>query len=396
MPCRTHRAVAGTIAPSQKEGPLAHRTEPARLAVLGGGVLGLSTAVHLARGGAQVRLVTEAGLASGASGRSLSWLNSSGAYSPEYHALRMLGLERYRELAGEGRAKDYVRLDGGLRWTAEDESDDLRELHEHQLRMGYPTTWLTPDGVAESVPGVDPAAVPAQGAMLNPAEGWVDLPSLVADLARELLSRGADILQDAGRTEVEVRDGRVVALATGSGERIEVDAVVVATGSDVRRALRRLGVSVPDATAPALLVRTTAVSPPLRAVLNTPRVSLRPTPDGGLVMDAGWSEREVSTDDDGPYRVREDTVARLLQEASAVLAGRPRLEPASYGVGPKPVPGDGQPVLGPVDGVGGYHVAFTHSGATLGLVVGELLAQEVLGGEPSPLLEPFRLSRFHQ
>jgi glycine/D-amino acid oxidase-like deaminating enzyme len=39
-------------------------------------------------------------------------------------------------------------------------------------------------------------------------------------------------------------------------------------------------------------------------------------------------------------------------------------------------------------------VAFTHSGATLGLVAGELLAGEVLTGRPNPLLEPFRPARF--
>jgi glycine/D-amino acid oxidase-like deaminating enzyme len=369
------------------------------VAVLGGGVLGVSTAVHLARGGAQVRLVTDTQLTSGASGRSLSWLNSSGVYSAPYHALRMLGLERYRALAQRASARAtgvarYLRLDGGLRWAPEGQADGLRELHEHQLRVGYPATWLTPDRVGPCVPGVDPAAVPTEGALLGPGEGWVDLPSLAADLARELVALGGRIVTDAGRTEVEVRGDRVAAVTTASGARLEVDAVVVATGADVPRALRRIDITVPDATAPALLVRTTPVTTSLRCVLNTPRVSLRPTPDGCLVMDAGWSEREVAADDDGGYRVREETVRGLLDEASAVLAGHPPLAMASYGVGPKPVPGDGEPVLGPVPGVVGYHVAFTHSGATLGLVVGELLAQQVLSGEPSALLEPFRLDRF--
>jgi glycine/D-amino acid oxidase-like deaminating enzyme len=51
-------------------------------------------------------------------------------------------------------------------------------------------------------------------------------------------------------------------------------------------------------------------------------------------------------------------------------------------------------VLGALDEVPGYHVAFTHSGATLGLIVGELLADEVVSGEPSPLLAAFRPGRF--
>jgi glycine/D-amino acid oxidase-like deaminating enzyme len=368
-----------------------------RVAVVGGGVLGVSTAVHLARAGADVRLLTEAGLASGASGRSLSWLNSSSAYSSEYHALRLLGLERYRTFAARLDAAEpmtrCVRMDGGLRWVDEGETDRLRELHEHHLRVGYPSSWLTPDDVARCVPGVDPAAVPDAGAVLNPGEGWVDLPTLVDVLARELVALGGRVVPDAGPADVEVRGGRVVAVAT-AGERVEVDAAVVATGAQVPAALRRIGVELPDATAPALLVRTTRVETPLRAVLNTPRVSLRPAPDARLVMDAGWSEREVSAQDDGTYRVRPETVRGLLDAASAVLAGHPRLDLESTGVGPKPVPGDGQPVLGRVDEVSGYHVAFTHSGATLGLICGELLAKEVLGGAPDPLLEPFRLARF--
>jgi glycine/D-amino acid oxidase-like deaminating enzyme len=359
-------------------------------------VLGVSTAVHLARGGAQVHLVTESHLASGASGRSLSWLNSSAAYDAPYHALRMAGLERYRAYALGGapdRVSRYLRLDGGLRWTEPDAAEELRQVHQHQQRVGYPSTWLSPEQVGEQVPGVDPAAVPASGALLNPAEGWVDLPSLIADLVSELAELGGHVVENAGPAEVVVHEERVQAVATASGRRVEVDAAVLATGAGVPRALDRLGVPLPDATAPALLVCTTPVATPLRVVLNTPQVSLRPTPDGCLVMDAGWSGREVA-EVDGSYRVPDNTVPGLLDEASAVLAGRPRLEVASVGVGPKPVPGDGHPVIGRLDGVDGYFVAFTHSGATLALVVGELLADEILGRAPSPLLAPFRLTRF--
>jgi glycine/D-amino acid oxidase-like deaminating enzyme len=53
-----------------------------RVAVVGGGVLGVSTAARLAERGARVTLLTEDGLATSASGRSLAWLNSFGRRSP--------------------------------------------------------------------------------------------------------------------------------------------------------------------------------------------------------------------------------------------------------------------------------------------------------------------------
>jgi glycine/D-amino acid oxidase-like deaminating enzyme len=114
------------------------------------------------------------------------------------------------------------------------------------------------------------------------------------------------------------------------------------------------------------------------------------------VLDSGWSEEEVVVREDGTYEVHDSTVQGLLREASAVLEGNPVLTAESYGVGPKPIPGDGEPVLGALVEVDGYHVAFTHSGATLGLIAGELLAEEIVSGRPSPLLEAFRPSRFDQ
>jgi glycine/D-amino acid oxidase-like deaminating enzyme len=92
--------------------------------------------------------------------------------------------------------------------------------------------------------------------------------------------------------------------------------------------------------------------------------------------------------------VPDGVVDGLLAEASRVLAGNPELEFDGFGIGPKPIPGDGEPVLGEIETIPGYFVAFTHSGATLGLIVGELLAQEILSGEKSPLLETFRPARF--
>ena len=58
------------------------------------------------------------------------------------------------------------------------------------------------------------------------------------------------------------------------------------------------------------------------------------------------------------------------------------------------MPKDGEPVLGALDGVPGYYVAFSHSGATMGLIAGELLAREIVSGEVSPLLATFRPGRF--
>jgi glycine/D-amino acid oxidase-like deaminating enzyme len=370
-----------------------------RTAVIGGGALGLSTAVHLARRGGDVVLVTQGRLGDGASGRSLAWLNSFGVRSAAYHRLRMLGLQRYRALAASLPATPEspapLRFGGGLKWARAGESGALRDAYEHMQSIGYRSEWLTPEQIPSRCPGVDARAVPVEGAVFAPDEGWVDLLPLLREFARELVALGGTLHVDVGPAEVVAEGDRVVAVAFRD-ETIEVGRAVLATGAEVPTAAGKLGVSLPDATTLSLLVRTRAVTTALSAVLNTPRVAVRPTSDGALVLDSGWSEREVRARGDGTYEVHDDTVSGLLNEASAVLEGNPSLTLESYAVGPKPIPSDGEPVLGKLEGVAGCFVAFTHSGATLALIAGELLADEIMSGEASELLAAFRPRRFMQ
>jgi glycine/D-amino acid oxidase-like deaminating enzyme len=247
--------------------------------------------------------------------------------------------------------------------------------------------------VAGLVPGVDPAAVPGTGAIWNPGEGWVDLPSLGQLLVKDLVENGGRVVTDAGPVQVRTAGSAVAGVRTAEGDQYPADAVVLATGPAVPVMAAGLGLTIPDATPVSLLVTTEPVDTPLRAVLNTPRASVRPTPQGGLAVDSDWTEPSIRATDAG-FDVPAEILTELLEEASRLLAGNPRLEVARYAIGRKPIPGDGDPVLGAVDEIAGLSVAFTHSGATLALVAGELLAHEIVSGTPHPMLVPFNPRRF--
>jgi glycine/D-amino acid oxidase-like deaminating enzyme len=365
-----------------------------RVGVIGGGIFGVSSAVHLARRGVGVTLVTEGALASQASGRSLSWLNSSRMRSPEYHRLRMIGIDRYHTLAARHPDASWLRFDGGLTWDADDGSNEIAKAYAHERSIGYDAQLLSADQVAAVTPGVNARVITPQGAIFNPGEGWVDLPSLINVLIEEFVALGGEVVTNAGRVSVDVAGGRATGFATADGRRFSTDAVLLAAGAAVPKIVAEVGHHIPDATPISLLVKTKPVDVSLRAVLNTPRVAVRPTPTKALVLDSAWSEEEVIRRPDGTYEVKDSTVQGLLAEASAVLEGNPQLVLDSYGVGPKPIPGDGEPVFGELEGIPGYYVAFSHSGATLGLIAGELLADEIATGEPHPLLATFRPSRF--
>ena len=368
-------------------------TQPTRVVVIGGGILGASTAAHLARSGAQVTLVTAGSLADGASGRSIAWLNSSGDRSAEYHYLRLLALDRYRTWSvrhPESRA--YLRFDGALKWAAPGES--FRETFGFERAGGYDAVWVGRDEIPEFAPDVNPEAVADEGAIFNPGEGWVSLPDLIAALVDEAVADGARVIEHAGESRVDVQDGVATGVVLGDGTRVAADRVVLATGPAVPAHLAALGVTVPDATPAAFVLFTDPVDVEVRTVLNTPRVAVRPTPDGRLVLDADWAEQSIVVGDDGSLTVPEESVRGLLDEASKVLAGHPRLTAQRVGAGLKPIPGDGEPVVGAVPSIDGLYTVFTHSGATLGLILGELIAEEILTGSPSPVTRAFRLGRF--
>lgn len=368
------------------------RQSDSRVVVVGAGIVGVSSAVHLARRGARVTIVTQGTPADGASGRSLSWLNASAIRRPEYHRLRIAGIDRYRTLATDDRTRSWLRFDGGVTWGTPDQTARYEEILAFQSDHGYDAVWALPHELAALTPGINPDAVPRDGAVVNPGEGWVDLPALVTHLLAEFFRLGGELVDDAGPAEPVVASGRPVGVRAEGGWATDADAVLLAVGAATPGVLGKLGVPVPAQTPVALLVTTRPLRHPLRAVLNGPRVSIRPAPGSRFVLDSAWSEEEVTRD--STVDVRESAAAGLLEEASSVLDGTPRLTMQSYATGPKPVPGDGNPVLGGVPGVDHLFAAFTHSGATLGLIAGELLADEILDGTEHPMLAPFRLARF--
>jgi glycine/D-amino acid oxidase-like deaminating enzyme len=362
--------------------------------VVGAGIFGVSTGLQLVRHGIAVTIVNNGPPANGASGRSLSWLNSSRMRSDAYHRLRMAGIDRYRTLATRHPSADWLSFRGGLTWDADGDSNEIEAAYRHEVSLAYDALHLPADAVAEVTPGVNAAAITRQGAIFNPGEGWVDLPKLIEVLLAEFRERGGSLVTDAGAAKVVIDGGRAVGISTSSGRDFRGDAVLLATGPAVPEMVAEAGQQIADATPVSLLVTTKPLDLPLKAVLNTPRVAVRPAPEGRLALDSAWSEEEVVRKPDGGYEVRQSTLDRLLAEASNVLQGNPKLELESYGVGRKPIPGDGDPVFGELQAVPGYFVAFSHSGATLGLIAGELLGYEIATGARHPMLATFRPERF--
>lgn len=361
--------------------------------VLGGGIIGVSSAVHLLRRGVNVTLITDAALASGASGRSLSWLNSAADRTKEYHAIRMAGIDRYRTLFAQDPSREWLRFDGGLYW-GKDKQQETKARYAYESSHGYASQLVGPEEISKIDPEVNADAV-TESALFNAGEGWVSLPHLINFLLVEFHKLGGKLVEHAGKSSVLTdASGKAIGVRTNNSESFSADAVLVACGPQTPDVVAPLGVTIPNDSPLSMLVITQPVEKNIKVVMNTPRVALRPNPGKSLALDHDWYESSISLDDKGEYTIPEAVVNELVEEAAKVLAGDKGLKAASWKIGLKPIPGDGNPVLGELKTVPNCFVAFTHSGATLGLIVGELLASEIASGEKHPMLETFRPERF--
>jgi glycine/D-amino acid oxidase-like deaminating enzyme len=69
-------------------------------------------------------------------------------------------------------------------------------------------------------------------------------------------------------------------------------------------------------------------------------------------------------------------------------------ELVSHRIAWRPIPADGFPSVGGIEDVAGYYEAVTHSGITLGPIIGRCIAKEITQERIESLISPYRPDRF--
>ena len=350
--------------------------------IIGGGIVGASTAFALSRAGARVSLLERHAPAAGASSKSFAWLNANYPDTEDYFSLRLAALAHYRALAADFDLSGLLRFGGSLWW--EDEGEDF-DAHVALLeRFDYDCHVVERRDFAALVPAI---LNPPERALLAPREAGVDLAGLTRWMLTQASAAGASVQTGSGVDGLETLGGRVVGVRTAL-ERIEADAVVLAAGTVTGSLLSTMGLHLPMANNAGLILRSAPQPALLDHVIMSPDVHFRQDPDGTILMGEIFS---------GAFEPGRD-IAELRADVLGRVAQRLRtLEPltiAQATLGTRPMPVDGLPAVGTLPGLEGLHVAVMHSAATLGPMIGEMVAREVLTGEAVPDLATFRPGRF--
>ncbi|HZF08136.1 MAG TPA: FAD-binding oxidoreductase [Thermoanaerobaculia bacterium] len=366
--------------------------EEVDVAVIGGGIVGLSTAYWLGKAGRRVVLLEAQSLAGRASGRNAGFLLTGSAepYTALAASVGERAAQRFWETSQENRellraeVLDPVRVDceflpegswlTALPDTGQEEA--LRESGERLVALGFDLSWRE----AAEVRRVSGSAR-LGGALYQPRDGGLDPVRLCRGLAR--LS-GAEI-----RTGFPVRAlepvGERVRLVSDAGHLL-ARRVVLALNAYVAELVPGLAAEIRPVRAQML---ATAPGPrPLPGVwyVNEGYEYLRQLPDGTLLLGGcRWAARDTEVGTlETPTGTVQGALERFLAESFPQFADRPICH---RWAGTMALTADGLPRIGTVPEIPAalYAAGMNGHGMSLGFATGRYLARRVCGEDPAPL-----------
>ena len=376
-------------------------TRAVDVVIVGGGVIGAATAWHLSRLGAgRVLLLERDELASGGTGRSTAIVRTHYVH----RVLAEIALEARRafERFGEEVGGDCAfRRTGFLVLHGPADSGNLEANVAMHREVGIDAHRLTPEELRKLEPRISTEGVDA--AAWEPDSGKADPHGTTAAYAGAAKEAGVDIRTGAQVIRILTEGSRVTGVGTAEGS-IPAGAVLVAAGLGTAALVAPLGFEAPltGVRHTVASVRRSADFGAAHATVSDRVLGSYYMPEGSeltLIGTTAASEGERETD---AWRQRTPAGAELEPLAGRFLARFPGQESASlqggwtgvYDCSP-----DLQPLLGPVPGVEGLHIAcgFSGHGFKLSPVLGRLLAERmVLGRERGHDLDFFSPTRFQE
>jgi glycine/D-amino acid oxidase-like deaminating enzyme len=359
--------------------------------VIGAGVYGAVVAAELARRGARVTVVDSGAPGSGTSGASFSWTNSCGKQPREYHDFSVAAMEAHRRLARDVPGSDWYHEGGNLEWGGNTaEREQLRRKVGLVLSYGYEARWLTRAEALHLEPDMHPAELPADEIAYFPAEGWIESARLIGYL---LSTARAERIWNDPVTGVDVSGGLVRSVRLASGRRLPADAVVNCAGPAAAGIAGFAGLDLPMRNTRGVLICTSPVAVSVSRVIHAPHVHLRPDGAGRLMLHTHDIDDAAHASGGGEFGVDRTAVDKVVAAGCVLYPGLRAASVESVRVGVRPIPEDGLPVLGRAPGLRNFHFAVSHSGVTLSVHAGALVAGEVLGEDHSAELAAFRFER---
>jgi dimethylglycine dehydrogenase len=371
----------------------------ARVVVIGGGVVGVSTLYHLAKKGwSDVMLVERKELTSGSTWHAAGLLP---LFNMSYSVgqIHKYSVALYKTLEAETGQSAGFSVCSNIRLArTKDRWDEFMYYAGVAKTIGVNVNVLTPAQLKEIWPLCVTDGI--LGAIQHPEDGYIQPADLTQALAKGARTRGAEINRNTKVLGIERRPGGEWLLETDQGD-ITCEHVVSASGNFARKTGAMVGLDVPVIPVEHQYIVTEAHP----AIQERKRQGL---PEMGVLReaDSSWYMREEAgglllgpyekgapvcyvdgPSDDAEYELFQEDLERLMPHIETAIAR----VPAFGEVGIKKVYNgaiaytpDGSPIVGPAWGLKNFWLNEGHSfGVTAAGGAGWQLAEWIVEGEPS-------------
>ncbi|MCA2012162.1 FAD-dependent oxidoreductase [Cereibacter sphaeroides] len=376
----------------------------AKAVIIGGGIVGCSTAYHLAKlGWTEVVLLERKKLTSGTTFHAAGLV---GQLRSSANITQLLGesVKLYRTLEQETGLGTGWKMNGGLRLACNQERwTEVKRQATTARSFGLDMQLLTPSEAKELWPLMTTDDV--VGAAYLPTDGQANPSDITQALAKGARMAGAKIYEDTKVLEVDVQNGVIKGVKTEKGY-IACEKVVLCGGQWTRAFAKTVGVNVPLVPVEhqyMVTERIDGVTSDLPTLRDPDRLTYYKEEVGGLVM-GGYEPNPIPWAMDGipkgfHYTLLSSNFEHFEQLMELSLGRVPALESAGIKElvnGPESFTPDGNFILGEAPELKNFFVGagFNAYGIAAGGGAGMALAEWVAKGEPPFDLWPVDIRRF--
>jgi 4-methylaminobutanoate oxidase (formaldehyde-forming) len=375
----------------------------ARIVVIGGGIVGCSTAYHLGKlGYTDTVLLERKKLTSGSTFHAAGLV---GQLRTSANITQLLGhsVALYKTLEAETGLGTGWKMNGGMRLACNNERwTEVKRQATTAHSFGLEMHLLSPKEARDLWPLMQVDDV--VGAAFLPTDGQANPSDITQALAKGARMAGVSIFEDTEVTDLDIDNGRIRAVLTDRG-RIECEKVVVCAGQWTRAFAGRFGVNVPLVSVQHQYMITEAFGVPsnLPTLRDPDRLTYYKEEVGGLVMGGyepnpvGWAENGIPAD--FHYTLLDSDFNHFEPIMELALGRVPKLETTGIKQllnGPESFTPDGNFILGEAPELRNFFVGagFNAFGIASGGGAGMALAEWAAKGEAPYDLWPVDIRRF--
>ncbi len=265
------------------------------LIVIGGGIVGCSTALYAARSGLRVLIVERDTPGSAQSGRNLGFVRQQGRDFREL-PLAMASLRLWNGLEKDlGRSVGWF-CGGNIVLAVNDA--DMAHQADWQAKakdFGLDTKLLTPAEVAGKLPFLSEKAG-VRGAMFTASDGRAEPGRATRALFEAAVERGVSVVLGGSVKHLDIQAGRIHGVWI-DGRLCRADTVLCAAGTGSGRLLRAVGYDLPQERIRATVARSLPVPHlTIDPCISLPQTGLRQDVNGAIVLSVAGGEYDMRLD----------------------------------------------------------------------------------------------------